>query len=69
MDIATEEVEEGNIALFNKRLNRLMNKARMQDSTRVLRATAAYPERQPHSDFSLPLAGAGCYRQDGQVGG
>ena len=30
MDIATEESEEGNVTLFNKKLNKLLNKARIQ---------------------------------------
>ena len=36
MDIATEESEEGNVTLFNKKLNKILNKARIQDSTWLL---------------------------------
>ena len=36
MDIATEESEEGDIVLLNKKLNKIMSKARIQDSTWLL---------------------------------
>lgn len=32
MNVATEEGEEENATFFNKRLNKLLNKARLQDS-------------------------------------
>ena len=39
MDPAAEESEEGSAALFNKRLNKILNKARVQDGTFVLSDT------------------------------
>lgn len=41
MDTVTEDVEEGNTALFNKKLSRLSNKTRMQDGLYDLRQSSA----------------------------
>jgi len=35
VDIATEESEEGNIILLNKKLNKILHKARIQDGTAI----------------------------------
>jgi len=66
--MATEKNEEGDIIIFNKRLNKLLNKTRIQDSMCGLCLPATDPEHRPRSTLSPPLAAPGRYRQGGQVG-
>ena len=41
VEAVTDESDEGNLVLFNKKLSKLLSKARLQDGTCGLRSTAA----------------------------
>ena len=52
--MATVENEEVNVTLFNKKLSKILNKARIQDGTSSLRYSTADIEHWSHSRFSPP---------------
>ena len=56
--VATEEPEEGNYGPFNKRLNKLMHKTRIENSKR----SPFWLERRSQFYSSLPHAATGHYQ-------
>jgi hypothetical protein len=54
VDMATEEDVIKKATYFTKRLNKLLNKSRLQDGTCDLRSMAADRDRQSHSLLVLP---------------
>ena len=60
VDIAALESDEGDAALSNKKVNKVFNRARIQDGT--CNATANHGDRS-HFYFSPPHTAAGHYRK------
>ena len=57
------ETEDGDAAHLNRKLNKLLNKTRLQDSECDLRSRAAGFESRAHLRFSVRHAPAGYDRQ------
>ena len=54
MDVATEESQDGNLALFNKKLYKLLNKTRIQDGTYTLIPLSTISRTHLTSTLVLP---------------
>ena len=54
MNVATEESRDGDLAFFNKKINKLLNKARIQDGTYTSIPLSTISRTQLTSTLVLP---------------